>query len=155
MSKKQTNMLTAEQERALLDAYLGNNDISARRRIAEAYLPMALGAAEVFARRGVAPLNDLVEEATRAVNQALDEMKPDSTIALRDMVRLQIKSSLMKRALDEQGIQALGSRQDSVSPVAEPGRPFFLDVGKTLARVHAIVAYAQQDIGQATASRPT
>lgn len=111
-------MLTIDQENSLLKAYLERNDPALHKRIVEAYFPLALQAAEAFARRGVAPLDDLVAEAVHAVSQAVDDHASGSSRCLRDTVRFQIKSVLMKRAMAEQGIKAPGSQRGCSAPLA-------------------------------------
>lgn len=110
MTKKKTRMLTAEEERYLLDLYLDKGDIGARNLLITAYMPMAIKAAEAFARRGTSQLDDLIQEAALALSQAIDNFnraKKDSRIST--LAPYYIKSALMRHAMDFHGAVRIGT----------------------------------------------
>lgn len=98
--RKRVKMLTAEEERNLLDAYLDRNDIEARNKLMTSYMPLATHAARAFARRGSAPLSDLVQEAALGLSEAIDRFKRDKEARVSTLARYYIKARLMRYAMD-------------------------------------------------------
>jgi RNA polymerase sigma-32 factor len=129
MTKKRTKMLTADQERNLLDAYLDHNDISARNSLIEAYMPLATRAAEVFARRGTAQLSDLVQEAALALSQAIDNFKRDQNSRISTLAPYYIKAALMRHAMDYHGVVRIGTNL--------PDKRVFMNLRRLVSEIQA------------------
>lgn len=129
MSKKRTKMLTAEQESALLDAYLDNNDISARNRLIEAYMPLATRAARAFANRGTAQLPDLVQEAALALSQAIDNFERGKGSRISTLAPYYIKAALMRHAMDYHGVVRIGTNL--------PDKKVFMNLRKMVSEIQA------------------
>lgn len=109
MSRKRTKMLTADEERKLLDAYLDHNDIEARNRLVMSYMPLATRTAESFARRGTAQLSDLVQEAALALAHTIDNFKRDKDARISTLAPYYIKAALMRHAMDYHGVVRIGT----------------------------------------------
>jgi RNA polymerase sigma-32 factor len=109
MAKKRVKMLTLEEERNLMNLYKDNNDLDARNKLMEAYMPLATNAAERFARRGTAPLNDLVQEAALGLAAAIANFKRGHNARLSTLAPYYIKSALMRFAMDFDGVVRIGT----------------------------------------------
>jgi RNA polymerase sigma factor (sigma-70 family) len=129
MSKKRTKMLTVDQERQLLNAYHDNNDIQARNLLIESYMPLATRAAEAFARKGTAQLSDLVQEASLALAQAIDNFKRDKDARISTLAPYYIKAALMKHAMDYHGVVRIGTNL--------PDKKVFMNLRKMVAEIQA------------------
>lgn len=129
MSKKRIKMLTADQERNLLDAYLDQNDIEARNKLIEAYMPLATNAAEAFARKGTAQLSDLVQEASLALAQAIDNFQRDKGSRISTLAPYYIKASLMRYAMDYHGVVRIGTNL--------PDKKVFMNLRRMVAEIQA------------------
>jgi len=129
MSKKRTKMLTAEEESALLDAYHDRNDISARNRLIEAYMPLATRAADAFFRKGTAQLSDLVQEAALALSQAIDNFERDKGSRISTLAPYYIKAALMRHAMDYHGVVRIGTNL--------PDKKVFMNLRRMVADIQA------------------
>lgn len=99
-ARKRTQMLTAQEERDLLDAYLDHNDIVARNKLITSYMPMVTRAARAFAQRGTAPLSDLIQEGAIGLSEAIDRFNRKQDARVSTLAAYYIKARLMRYAMD-------------------------------------------------------
>jgi RNA polymerase sigma factor (sigma-70 family) len=129
MAKKRVKMLSAEEERQLMQQYRENGDIKARNKLMEAYMPLATNAAERFARRGNAALKDLVQEAALGLAAAIENFKPGHNSRLSTLAPYYIKSALMRYAMDFDGVVRIGTNF--------PDKRVFMNLRKKVADLEA------------------
>ncbi len=129
MVKKRVKMLSADEERQLMEKFRENGDIAARNKLMEAYMPLATNAAERFARRGNAPLKDLVQEAALGLASAIENFKPGHNSRLSTLAPYYIKSALMRYAMDFDGVVRIGTNF--------PDKRVFMNLRKKVADLEA------------------
>jgi RNA polymerase sigma factor (sigma-70 family) len=107
--RTRTQMLTEEQERALLDRYLDHGDMMAREKLITSYLPLATKAAQNVARRGTVPLEDLCQEAAIALGEAIDKFDRSKKARVSTLARIYIRAGLLRYVMDNNGIVRVGT----------------------------------------------
>jgi RNA polymerase sigma factor (sigma-70 family) len=107
--RTRTQMLTEEQERALLDRYLDHGDMMAREKLITSYLPLATRAAQNVARRGTVPLEDLCQEAAIALGDAIDKFDRSKEARVSTLARIYIRAALLRYVMDNNGVVRVGT----------------------------------------------
>lgn len=102
-------MLTAEEERHLLDRYFDEGDMMAREKLITSYLPMATRAAQEVARRGTVPLEDLCQEAAIALGDAVDKFDRTKEARISTLARIYIRAQLLRYVMDNSGVVRVGT----------------------------------------------
>lgn len=108
-NRPRTQMLTAEEERSLLDRYLDHGDMMARERLITSYLPMATRAAQLVSRRGNVPLEDLCQEAAIALGDAIDRFDRTKEARISTLARIYIRAALLRYVMDNNGVVRVGT----------------------------------------------
>jgi len=129
MSKKRVQMLTAEEEIRLLKAYHVDNDIAARNLLIESYMPRAKKLAEKFARKGTASLSDLIQEASIALANAIDNFDMTKGARISTLATYYIRAALMRHAMDFHSIVRTGTNL--------PDKKVFMNLRRMVADLHA------------------
>lgn len=109
MARKKVQMLTAEAELALLDAYLDHGDISARNQLVDAYMPLVTRMAKAFSERGTSRLQDLVQEGAVGLTEAIDKFKRGQGSRVSTLATYYIKARLLRHAMDFTGHVRVGT----------------------------------------------
>lgn len=100
MARMKTQMLTAEEEKVLFDAWLDHGDIRARNKIMDAYMPLVKNMARVFAAKGTSKVEDLVQEGAVGLAEAIDKFKRNKDARLSTLATYYIKARLLRYAMD-------------------------------------------------------
>lgn len=108
-NRTRVKMLSAEEEHMLLDRYLDNGDMMAREKLITSYLPMATKAAQIVARRGNVPLEDLCQEAAIALGEAIDKHDRTKGSRISTLARYYIRAALLNYVMGNNGIVRVGT----------------------------------------------
>lgn len=108
-TRARTQMLTLEEEHALLDRYLDHGDMIAREKLIVSYLPLATRAAQNVARRGRVPLEDLCQEAAIALGETIDKFDRSKNTRISTLARIYIRAALLRYVMDNNGVVRVGT----------------------------------------------
>lgn len=100
MARKRIKMLSPEAEIELLEAYINYKDIEARNKLVQAYMPLVTRMAKAFADRGTSRVDDLVQEGTIGLTEAIDRFKLGQGSRVSTLASYYIKARLMRYAMD-------------------------------------------------------
>lgn len=127
MTNKRTEMLSAEEERHLLDAYLDHGDLDAREKLVLAHMPMISRIARKFASRGTANFKDLNQEAALAFTASIDNFKRSCGTRLSTLGPYYIQAALMRYLMDFTGTVRVGTNL--------PDKKVFTNMRKLVAEI--------------------
>lgn len=128
-SKKRARMLSAHEERLLLDRYLDHGDTAAREELIHAYMPLVMRTAQAFAQRGSASLSDLVQEGVLGLMKAIDHFKRDQGTRISTLANFYIKAELLRYVMDYSGHVRVGTNL--------PDKKVFMNLRRLVSEIQA------------------
>ncbi|MGV6850263.1 MAG: RNA polymerase factor sigma-32 [Marinibacterium sp.] len=137
-------MLDAETELALAQAWREDGDEAALHRLVTAYMRLAISMAARFRRYG-APMNDLIQEASVGLMKAAEKFDPDRGVRFSTYAVWWIRASIQDYVMRNWSMVRTGSTSSQKS--------LFFNLRRVRARLESAAAANGVDLDRATLSR--